>query len=202
MTKIKLCGLSRNCDIDVVNKLKPDFIGFVFWQKSSRFVTKGKAFELKSLLNPDIKAVGVFVDEKPETVAELLNLGIIDMAQLHGSESEEYIEDLKKLSDKPIIKAFRVKTKQDIIDAQKSSADYVLLDSGAGTGNAFDWDLIQNIKRPYFLAGGLDTCNAETAVKKLKPYAVDVSSGIETNKVKDKAKMAAFVFAVRNAEIK
>lgn len=202
MTKIKLCGLSRNCDIDVVNKLKPDFIGFVFWQKSSRFVTKEKAFELKSLLNPDIKAVGVFVDEKPETVAELLNLGIIDMAQLHGSESEEYIEDLKKLSDKPIIKAFRVKTKQDIIDAQKSSADYVLLDSGAGTGNAFDWDLIQNIKRPYFLAGGLDACNAETAVKKLKPYAVDVSSGIETNKVKDKAKMAAFVFAVRNAEIK
>lgn len=202
MTKIKLCGLSRNCDIDVVNKLKPDFIGFVLWQKSSRFVTKEKAFELKSLLNPDIKAVGVFVDEKPETVAELLNLGIIDMAQLHGSESEEYIEDLKKLSDKPIIKAFRVKTKQDIIDAQKSSADYVLLDSGAGTGNAFDWDLIQNIKRPYFLAGGLDTCNAETAVKKLKPYAVDVSSGIETNKVKDTDKMMAFVFAVRNAETK
>lgn len=202
MTKIKLCGLSRNCDIDVVNKLKPDFIGFVLWQKSSRFVTKEKAFELKSLLNPDIKAVGVFVDEKPETVAELLNLGIIDMAQLHGSESEEYIEDLKKLSDKPIIKAFRVKTKQDIIDAQKSSADYVLLDSGAGTGNAFDWDLIQNIKRPYFLAGGLDTCNAETAVKKLKPYAVDISSGIETNRLKDKDKMTAFVVAVRNAETK
>lgn len=202
MTKIKLCGITRNCDIDAVNKLKPDFIGFVFWQKSSRFVTKEKAFELKSLLNPDIKAVGVFVDEKPETVAELLNLGIIDMAQLHGSESEEYIEDLKKLSDKPIIKAFRVKTKQDITDAQKSSADYVLLDSGAGTGTVFDWDLIQNIQRPYFLAGGLDTCNAETAVKKLKPYAVDVSSGIETNKVKDKAKMTAFVVAVRNAETK
>ena len=202
MTKIKLCGLSRNCDIDVVNKLKPDFIGFVFWQKSKRFVTKEKAFELKSLLNPDIKAVGVFVDEKPETVAELLNLGIIDMAQLHGSESEEYIEDLKKLSDKPIIKAFRVKTKQDITDAQKSSADYVLLDSGAGTGTVFDWDLIQNIQRPYFLAGGLDTCNAETAVKKLKPYAVDVSSGIETNRLKDKDKMTAFVVAVRNAERK
>lgn len=202
MTKIKLCGLSRNCDIDAVNKLKPDFIGFVFWQKSSRFVTKEKAFELKSLLDPDIKAVGVFVDEKPETVAELLNLGIIDMAQLHGSESEEYIKNLKKLSDKPVIKAFRVKTKQDITDAQKSSGDYVLLDSGAGTGAVFDWNLIQNIQRPYFLAGGLDTCNAETAVKKLKPYAVDVSSGIETNKVKDKAKMAAFVFAVRNAEIK
>lgn len=202
MTKIKLCGLSRNCDIYVVNKLKPDFIGFVFWQKSSRFVTKEKAFELKSLLNPDIKAVGVFVDEKPETVAELLNLGIIDMAQLHGSESEEYIEDLKKLSDKPIIKAFRVKTKQDITDAQKSSADYVLLDSGAGTGTVFDWDLIQNIQRPYFLAGGLDTCNAQTAVKKLKPYAVDVSSGIETNRLKDKDKMTAFVVAVRNAETK
>lgn len=202
MTKIKLCGLSRNCDIDVVNKLKPDFIGFVFWQKSKRFVTKEKAFELKSLLNPDIKAVGVFVDEKPETVAQLLNLGIIDMAQLHGSESEEYIEDLKKLSGKPIIKAFRVKTKQDIIDAQKSSADYVLLDSGAGTGTVFDWELIQNIQRPYFLAGGLDTCNAETAVKKLKPYAVDVSSGIETNRLKDKDKMTAFVVAVRNAETK
>ncbi len=202
MTKIKLCGLSRNCDIDAVNKLKPDFIGFVFWQKSSRFVTKEKAYELKSLLDPDIKAVGVFVDEKPETVAELLNLGIIDMAQLHGTENEEYVKNLKKLSDKPVIKAFRIRTKYDITDAQKSSADYVLLDSGAGTGTVFDWDLLQNIQRPYFLAGGLDACNAQTAVKSLEPYAVDVSSGIETNKVKDKAKMTAFVVAVRNAEIK
>ena len=202
MTKIKLCGISRNCDIDAVNELKPDFIGFVFWQKSSRFVTKEKAYELKRLLDPDIKAVGVFVDEKPETVAELLNLGIIDIAQLHGTENEEYVKNLKKLSDKPIIKAFRIRTKYDIIDAEKSFADYVLLDSGAGTGTVFDWDLIKNIQRPYFLAGGLDACNAQTAVKSLKPYAVDVSSGIETNKVKDKAKMTAFVVAVRNAETK
>ncbi len=197
MTKIKLCGLSRPCDIEAANRLKPEYIGFVFLPKSKRYVDYEKARELKNLLSPEIKAVGVFVDESPQTVAELLNNGTIDIAQLHGVEDEDYIRLLRNLTDKPIIKAFRIQSEDDILRAEESSADYILLDSGMGTGTVFNWDLIQNIKRPYFLAGGLDCDNVGEAVGRLHPYAVDVSSGIETNGLKDKEKMAAFVAKVR-----
>lgn len=197
MTKIKLCGLSRICDIEAANRLKPEYIGFVFLPKSKRYVTYEKAKELKSLLSPDIKVVGVFVDESVEIVARLLNDGTIDIAQLHGGEDEDYISRLRKLTGKPIIKAFRIESEEDIARAEKSSADHILLDSGMGTGKVFDWSLIQSIKRPYFLAGGLDCDNVGEAIKKLRPYAVDVSSGIETNGLKDKEKMAAFVAKVR-----
>lgn len=201
MTKIKLCGLSRPCDIAAANELKPEYIGFVFAPKSPRYVTPQKAAELRGLLSPDIKPVGVFVRETPETIAGLLNSGIIDIAQLHGGEDENYIRQLRKITDKPIIKAFRINTTCDIANAECSSADYVLLDSGnGGTGTVFDWELIQNIKRPYFLAGGLKPDNVKNAVKLLKPYAVDVSSGIETDGLKDKTKMAEFVAAVRKEE--
>lgn len=200
MTKIKLCGLTRLCDIEAVNELGPEYIGFVFAPKSRRYVNPEKAVELKKQIHPDIRVVGVFVDEKPETVAGFLNSGTIDMAQLHGDEDEAYIQQLRTLTDKPIIKAFRVDTEQDVIDAQKSSADYVLLDSGSGgTGNVFDWNLIRGIQRPYFLAGGLDTENVKAAVETMTPYAVDVSSGIETDQLKDKTKMKAFVRTVRGA---
>ena len=197
MTKIKLCGLFRACDIEAANELRPEYIGFVFAQKSRRYVSAEKAAELKRLLHPDIKAVGVFVNESLQNVADMLKNGVIDLAQLHGNEDDEYIKKLRTLADKPIIKAFRIKYEQDITKANASTADYVLLDSGAGTGTVFDWNLIAKIDRPYFLAGGLDTENVSEAVKKLKPFAVDVSSGIETNGLKDKTKMAAFVAAVR-----
>ncbi|SDA69107.1 phosphoribosylanthranilate isomerase [Lachnospiraceae bacterium G11] len=197
MTKIKLCGLKRECDIEAVNKLNPDFIGFVFAEKSKRYVNPIEAAKLKEMLGKDIKAVGVFVNESPEAVAELLNKGTIDMAQLHGSEDEEYISMLRSLTDKPLIKAIKVQSKADIEAADGSSADYVLLDSGAGTGMAFNWQLIKGIKRPYFLAGGLNPENVAEAVKTLNPYAVDVSSGIETDGLKDEAKMADFVSIVR-----
>ncbi len=197
MTKIKLCGLSRPCDIEAAKKLKPDYIGFVFAPKSRRYVTYKKAEELKSLLSPDIEAVGVFVNEPPQNVATLLKKGIIDIAQLHGDEDEDYIAELRLLTDKPIIKAFRIKTANDIKIAEQSTADDILLDSGAGTGTVFDWELLKSIQRPYFLAGGLDARNVASAIKTLHPHAVDVSSGIETDEVKDKTKMAAFVAAVR-----
>ena len=200
MTKIKLCGLSRSCDIEAANELKPEYIGIVFAPKSKRYATPKKAKELKQLLDPEIKAVGVFVNEKPERVACLLKNGVIDIAQLHGSENEDYISRVRSLTDKPIIKAFRIETAKDIADIERCSADYVLLDSGAGTGIKFDWNLIQNIKRPYFLAGGLSPDNVGDAVTMLHPFAVDVSSGIETDGVKDKIKMAAFVAAVRKEE--
>lgn len=201
MTKIKLCGLSRICDIEAVNELKPEFIGFVFAQKSKRYVSPELAMQLKSKLSADIKAVGVFVRENPQTVAELLDKGIIDIAQLHGGEDEEYIKQLRALTDKPLIKAFRIDTQEDLKSAEESTADYVLLDSGdGGTGTSFDWNLLKNFSRDYFLAGGLDCKNIGDAVKTLSPFAVDVSSGIETDGLKDSEKMAEFVKNVREGD--
>lgn len=199
MTKIKLCGLSQPRDIQAANGLSPDYIGFVFAPKSRRYVPPKRAAELRGLLDPGISAVGVFVRESPETVAALLDCGIIDVAQLHGGEDEDYIAALRELTDRPLIKAFRIDSEQDILAAQNSTADYVLLDSGnGGTGTCFDWSLIQKIKRPYFLAGGLDAGNVAGAVESLHPFAVDVSSGIETGGVKDENKMIEFVHAVRS----
>ena len=200
MSRIKFCGLSRPCDIETANELKPEYIGFVFAPKSKRYVTPEKVKELKQLLSPGICAVGVFVNEDPGRVACLLNTGVIDIAQLHGSEGEDCIRQLRMLTDKPLIRAFRIETVKDIKDAEHCTADYVLLDSGAGTGTVFDWELIQDIRRPYFLAGGLSPDNVGDAVEMLHPFAVDVSSGIETDGVKDKIKMAAFVAAVRKEE--
>lgn len=200
MTKIKLCGLSRQCDIEWANELHPDYIGFVFAQNSKRYISPEKASTLKQALASEIMAVGVFVDETAENVAYLLNQKIIDIAQLHGKESDEYINRLRKLTEKPIIKAFRISSSTDIVTAENSKADFILLDSGAGTGTVFDWELIQNINRPYFLAGGLYPNNVKSAIETLRPYAVDVSSGIETNGLKDKTKMADFITAVRKED--
>ena len=188
MTKVKLCGLSRESDIAAVNKLKPDLVGFVFAKKSKRYVSPEQAAALKSLLAPGILAAGVFVNEPVEAVAELLDHGVIDVAQLHGSEDDAYIARLRALTGKPIFRAFKVKS---------ATADLVLLDSGAGTGKTFDWSLVQSVQRPYFLAGGLDPDNVADAISALHPYGVDVSSGIETDGVKDESKMAAFVAAAR-----
>lgn len=198
MTKIKLCGLSRSCDIECANELKPDFVGFVFAKKSKRYVSPELAAELRAQLDSSIKTVGVFVNEPLENVAALLKCGTIDIAQLHGKEDEDYIAALRKECDSTIFKAFRIDTQEDIEKAEASSADFVLLDSGnGGTGTVFDWSLLKEVKRPYFLAGGLNTTNISEAVKEYCPYGVDVSSGIETDGLKDKNKMAAFVAAVR-----
>lgn len=200
MTKIKLCGLSRPCDIQTANVLRPEYIGFVFAPKSKRHIDPQKAARLKELLSSDIRAVGVFVDEAPDTVAALLNSGVIDIAQLHGSEDEAYIQRLRQLTDQPIIKAFQIKSPHDLAKAKTCTADHILLDSGAGTGNVFDWSVLQDVKRPYFLAGGLSPDNVGDAVRLLHPYAVDVSSGIETDGRKDEEKAAAFIAAVRKEE--
>ena len=200
MTKLKMCGLSRIEDIQAANAIKPDYIGFVFAEISKRRVSALEASKLKSKLDPEIKAVGVFLDDKLDFVASMLNLGIVDVVQLHGSENEEYIEKVREITNKPIIKAFIIRSKEDVERAEKSTADYILLDGGKGEGKVFDWSLLKAIKRPFFLAGGLNPDNAADAVKALKPYAVDVSTGIETDGVKDREKMAAFANAVRKAE--
>ena len=200
MTKIKLCGLSRPCDIQTANELMPEYIGFVFAPKSKRYIDPQQAAQLKELLSPDIRAVGVFVDEALDTVAALLNNGVIDIAQLHGSEDEAYIQRLRQRTDQPIIKAFQIKSRHDLAKAKACTADHILLDSGAGTGKVFDWSVLRDVKRPYFLAGGLSPDNVGDAVRLLHPYAVDVSSGIETDGRKDEEKAAAFIAAVRKEE--
>ncbi len=198
MTKIKLCGLTRYEDILAVNELVPDFIGFVFWEKSKRYVTAEQAKVLKEKLNPSVKAVGVFVDEDPKVIAEIANAGIIDIVQLHGSEDEEYISELRKLTSGEIIKAFKIRSTEDLKRAGKSSADRLLFDAGMGDGKVFDWSVLKAFDRPYFLAGGLDKETLPGALSLLDPDGVDVSSGIETNGRKDPEKMKLFVEAVRN----
>lgn len=198
MTKIKLCGLKNPRDIEYANELKPDFIGFVFARGSKRFVSFDEAEGLKKNLNKDITSVGVFVNEDICNIEYLVNKNTISMIQLHGDEDNEYINKLRNKTDCPIIQAFRIETKQDVARAKKSKADYIMLDSVGGTGEAFNHLLIGKIKREFFLAGGLSSENVCEAISKYAPYAVDASSSLETNGLKDKNKMTAFVNAVRN----
>lgn len=202
MTKIKLCGLTRDIDIENVNKLNPDYIGFVFAKKSRRYVSLEKGEILRSQLNKDIVPVGVFVNEDVKVIAELVKNQVIEVVQLHGKENEEYINDLRKLVKCKIIKAFQIKKQKDVLMANNSSADYVLLDSGGGTGEKFDWSLIKEINRPYFLAGGLTSQNVKEAILDLQPFGVDASSSLETEGFKDIQKMTDFVKAVRGKENK
>ena len=198
MTKIKLCGLTRMDDIRAANRLQPDYIGFVFAPASRRFVAPEQAAALRSALAPGIAAVGVFANAMPDEILPLLRAHTIDAVQLHGQETEDFIRMLRTQTDRPIIRAFRLDSEQAAEAANASSADWVLLDSGAGgTGSVFDWRNLNRMHRPYFLAGGLNSENVGTAVREYHPFAVDVSSGIETGGVKDMQKMAAFVAAVR-----
>lgn len=195
-TKIKMCGLSRPEDIAFANEVRPDYIGFVFAKKSSRYVTPEKAAELAAKLDKSIVPVGVFVDSDFEEIMHTVTLGAIRIAQLHGSEPEELVKRLQE-NGVPVIRAFQIKSEDDVKKAESSCADHILLDSGKGSGLTFDWSVIKNAKRPYFLAGGLDPENVSRAVNDLHPYAVDVSSGLETDGVKDKNKMIKFAEAVR-----
>lgn len=200
MTRVKMCGLRRAEDIEAANRLMPEYIGFVFAPASRRFISLEEAAALRQALSLGIRAVGVFVDEDAETVARLLESGVIDIAQLHGNEDEAYIARLKARTGKPVIRAFRVKNAEDLRAAEASPADMILLDAGAGDGKTFDWSMLSSVSRPYFLAGGLTPENTAEAVKRYHPFAVDVSSGIETDGFKDCNKMRAFMRAVREGD--
>ena len=191
MPKIKICGLSRPEDITYINEAKPDYCGFIIdVPKSRRNVSISKVRELVQNLESQICPVGVFVNKDCGEVAQLLNEGTIQIAQLHGQEDEAYIRRIQKNTGHQVIKAFSVKTAQDIENAMKSPADYILLDQGGGgTGQTFDWSLIPEIDRPFFLAGGLGVENLETAVRTIHPYAVDLSSSVETDGMKDRDKI-------------
>lgn len=200
MAKIKICGLFRDVDTEYVNEAKPDYVGFIIGVSfSKRNIDYTQAEHLRSLIDKDIPTVGVFIDHPLEEVAKLAKNGIINIVQLHGSEDEEYIKALRKLiPDTPIWKAFVVKSEQDILKAEKSTADKVLLDSGTGCGKTFDWSSVSGISREFILAGGLNSDNIPKAVKQVNPWAVDLSSGVETDGVKDREKILRAVEAVRN----
>ena len=207
-TKIKICGLTREEDILCANQLKPDYVGLVF-AKSRRRVTMEQAVRLKKLLDPDITAVGVFVDEEPKQILEYLSRGIIDAAQLHGNESEETIRFLRRTSGNPVIKAVVVRQTEDILKWKDTEADYLLLDSGKGSGETFRWSLMEEaageleifFDKKIFLAGGIHPGNIHEAIRNVHPYCIDVSSGAETDGAKDPVKMKALVEAVRNVGV-
>lgn len=201
MTKIKICGLSRPEDITIVNDAMPEYAGFVF-AKSKRQVNEAQAYLLKNGLKSSIKTVGVFVNAELEQILCLCRNNIIDLVQLHGDETEDYLKALKSRIYHPIIRAVRVQGVSDIEAAQNSSADYLLFDTFkagqyGGSGDTFDWSIISKISKPYFLAGGIHAENVEQAIKIAKPYAVDVSSGVETDGLKDRKKIINFVTKVR-----
>lgn len=191
MVRIKICGLRRLEDIEIANKYRPDYIGFVF-ADSKRKVSHDEAFKLKQNLASGIAAVGVFVDAPKDEIVELFDDGVIDAAQLHGSESEDYIDDLKEKTDSKlkIIKAIEMSPHTDLSEYDNSKADYLLLDSGKGSGKTFDWQLIsRDLKKEFFLAGGLNSQNVLQAVDEFNPYAVDLSSSLETGGFKDENKV-------------
>ncbi|MCR5617931.1 MAG: phosphoribosylanthranilate isomerase [Clostridiales bacterium] len=194
---VKFCGIRRSEDIKAVNEVKPDLIGFVLDRTRRRYVSPDTVSGLRKDLDPKIRVVGVFVDEEISYVVKLLNDGIIDIAQLHGNESDDYMKEVREKTGALIIKAFGIRSDEDIKRAEASCADLVIVDSpGGGTGEPFNWELLSKIKRPYILAGGLDADNISDAVK-IAPYGVDVSSGIETDGYKDITKMKAFMAGVK-----
>ena len=198
MTKIKICGLTRFEDINAVNSAKPDYIGFVF-AESKRQVDIETAKRLKSALNQEIKAVGVFVNQPIEEIISLANARIIDIIQLHGDEDEEYISNLREEVSLPIIKAMRIRQKSDV---KKTKSDFALFDTYdknqyGGSGVSFNWELLKGYEGEFFLAGGLQSDNIEEAIKTVKPFCVDISSGVETNGIKDQRKILEIVEKVR-----
>lgn len=213
MQKIKLCGMMKPCDIEYANKVKPDFVGFIF-ANTRRKISATQAKEFREALDAEIPAVGVFVNEDISVITSLVQDGCIDMVQLHGEEDADYIRRLREVCDVPVIKAVKVQTVEQIRQAAELPVDYLLLDTYrkgvlGGTGEAFDWELLRESRaaagdtaegalfgKPYFLAGGLHTGNLREAVA-LGSYGLDVSSGIETEGSKDFDKMVEVVKIVR-----
>ena len=198
--KIKLCGMFRDCDINYANEAKPDYVGFILgFPKSHRNIDAETAQRLRSRLDTGIKAVGVFVNSPETTCAEYANCGIIDVIQLHGDEDADFIRRLRELTGAPIIKAAKIRTPEDIGRVQALGADYVLLDNGTGTGEMFDHSLLDGaeIRQPFFLAGGLTPENLRQAAESVRPYCVDLSSGVETDRLKDREKMLEAVRVIR-----
>ena len=211
MVKLKICGMRRAEDIEMANSYKPDYIGFVF-AESPRKVSYEQAKELSDLLSEDIVPVGVFVNEHMKLIVDLFKDGIIEMAQLHGDEDEKYIRNLKDKSIEetgkqiPVINAIEIKDGADYDDEllkwRDSASDYFILDSGKGSGKTFDWSLIDKesefFKNSIFLAGGLNSENLALAIEEFNPFAVDLSSSVETDGFKDEEKIKEIIEIMEN----
>lgn len=208
--KIKICGLRRPEDVEYVNEARPDYCGFIIQVPSSRrSVTAEQVYCLSRRLADGITAVGVFVNAELSFAESLLKTGVIDMAQLHGQEDEDYVRRLRAETGKPVIKAFSVVSAEDLDRAFSSCADMVLLDHGkGGTGTVFDWTVLEEYRaaggktaKPFFLAGGLGPDNISEAAVRCSPFGVDLSSAVETDGKKDREKIMAAVAAVRSIAI-
>lgn len=199
MVKVKICGLRRPEDIEAANAAKPDFVGFIFVEGTKRYVAPDLAASFRRDLAADIQTVGVFVNAPIEEVVAICQVGTIDLVQLHGEEDQAYIAHLKGQVDQDIIKSVAV---GDELVVAPSQADYLLFDSlspsRGGSGKIFDWQMVSAYQeKPFFLAGGLGIDNIEEALKVVRPYAVDASSSLETDGVKDPVKMQEFVAKIR-----
>ena len=198
--KIKICGIYRPEDAAVINDVRPDYFGMIInFPKSHRNLTPEQARHIRSLVDPAIPAVGVFVNQPTDLICRLLKEDVIQIAQLHGQESTDEIIRIQQRTGKPVWKAFKVRAKEDIQAAKVSPADQILLDNGYGTGQVFDWNLAREMDRPFALAGGLNPDNLAEAIRTLHPSMVDLSSGVETDKVKDRGKIMRAAALVRTA---
>lgn len=199
-TQIKICGIRRPEDAEYVNAYPPDAIGFIFWEKSFRYVTMEQAASLRKRIDGHITAVGVFVDAPRQTIHEAVEKGIVQVVQLHGHETEAEIGTLKKELSVPVWKAFRVRTADDLRAAERSCADRILLDNGYGTGECFEHELLDGFGREYILAGGLTPDNIPEVIARYRPQMVDLSSGVETDRCKDREKIRKAVAAAHATE--
>jgi len=221
MTRIKICGLRCEQDISFVNEARPDYAGFIVNFPRSRRNLSPERFRGLTAgsggaagLDPGIARVAVVVDQPVSFAAELLAGGAADIIQLHGHEDERYIGQLRELLDKDrdirgserIWKAFRIRGRDDLEKAFSSSADRVILDNGWGTGEVFDWSLLEKRRAgkndgEFILAGGLDPGNLAEAIKTMTPWGVDISSGVETENAKDRDKILAAVEICRRDSV-
>lgn len=199
-TELKFCGMRREADILAANACLPDYIGFVFAAGARRAVTPETARELRAKADSRILAVGVFADQSPAYIADAAAKVPLDVIQLHGSESEVTVEEIRRRTGKPVWRAFQVTAPAVLTAAAETGADGILLDSGKGSGKTFAWEWLRDFSRPYMLAGGLDIENVGEAIKTLSPRGVDVSSALETDGKKDPEKMRTFAEAVRRAD--
>ena len=199
MARVKICGISHDAEIKIMNELMPDYVGFVFYGKSKRFISPEHAAYLRAKLKRGIKSVGVFKNAALEAVALSVETVGLDLVQLHGDETGEYIAALREYIKCPIIRRFKIASSMDADRAMYTTADYVMLDGGAA-GMSFDWSMIgTSRRRRFFLKGGITPDNVEQALNITPaPYALDVSTGVESGMLKDYRKVMKFIQAVRS----
>ncbi len=208
MTAIKICGITREQDALAAACCGAHAIGLVFYAQSPRYVTPARATELMRALPPFVMSVGLFVDASADEVTRTLAAARVDLLQFHGNESPAYCRQISRQCGVPYLKAARVRPGLDLLqyahdyhDAKALLLDAYVEGAHGGTGSTFDWALIpKNLPLPVVLSGGLTPENVTMAIQAVRPWAVDVSSGVEISKgIKDTAKIAAFVTGVRNA---